>query len=203
LNVTINLDPIIIGLYAGVTFIPYTLKIFIGPLMDKVKIPIIGGRIKPYIIIGALLNALFLIPLGLDPTNFLIIYFLCWVLQNLGFVFLDVAIDILIIKDKQNRHPTTSSIITVLGVTLGEIFIGLFSFVFDISNFLGFLLVGLISLSIILVTFIFKEKQHELYTEKSSLKELFSSLKNRNIILGVIFGFFIMFDTGLREFTLE
>ncbi|MBD3227169.1 MAG: hypothetical protein GF329_03190 [Candidatus Lokiarchaeota archaeon] len=161
LNVTIDLDPVIIGLYAGATFIPYTLKIFIGPLMDKIKIPIIGGRLKPYIIIGGVINAIFLIPLGLDPTSFLIIYFFCWMIQNIGYVFLDVAVDILIINDKRNRNTTTSSIISILGLTLGQTLIGILSTtpLFDKYMFYGFFMVGMISLTVVFFGFFFKEKE--------------------------------------------
>jgi len=233
LNNIIGLDPIIIGIYGGISFIPMILRIFIGPIVDKWEIPILGGGIKPYIFIGAILNAIFLMPLGLDPRSFFFIYFLCWFLQNLGLIIVDVGVDALAIKEKQlfddkKSRTLTVALLMVAGTGVGNIFGSAFSMFFPIFTYpVGFIISGCISGLGIVIALIFKQKyvkrpsNHLINKSNKSdqntgtitntnqngttinLKQLFDSLTNKNIILGSIFAFFISFDTGLHDFTFE
>ena len=207
LNNVLNLDPIIVGIYGSVPLIPFFLKIIIGPLIDNRKMPILKGRIRPYIIIGSILNAVFISFLGLNPQDFIVLYLSLWTLQSLGLVFMDVGTDILVIRDKDQRMVKVSSVIIVVGLTLGEIFSAIYSVVMieilNVNYFLFYLYSGIICAFLIIFILFFREKEFEVPSDNPTLKELFQSLKSRNIIIGTIFGFLLYMDSGLLEYTLE
>ncbi|MBD3227098.1 MAG: hypothetical protein GF329_02835 [Candidatus Lokiarchaeota archaeon] len=144
-------------------------------------------------------------PLGLNPKNFFPLYFTCWFLQSLGIVVLDIGTDILAIHDKQERKPIVSGIFMIGGLAAGELFIGAFSFIFEIDYSIGFFIVGLISTIAIVISLLFNEKTHiqQEYSKPVSLKNMLMNIKQKNILLGAFFGIFLMLDSGLLEFTLE
>ena len=97
-----NLDPGRVQAIQAFTFLPWSLKIFYGLISDN--LPIFGSRRKSYLIIGALLQFVTMIVLGLQHQETETLA--CWMLfvSNLSIAFCDVIVDSLMVTQAR-KYP--------------------------------------------------------------------------------------------------
>ena len=97
-----NLDPGRVQAIQAFTFLPWSLKIFYGLISDN--LPIFGSRRKSYLIIGALLQFVTMIVLGLQHQETETLA--CWMLfvSNLSIAFCDVIVDSLMVTQVR-KYP--------------------------------------------------------------------------------------------------
>ncbi|MFX1449268.1 MAG: MFS transporter [Promethearchaeota archaeon] len=221
-----GLSDLAIAILAGVSLIPIVLKPIVAVISDKYSIAILGGRRKPYMIIGFILNGFTLSFIGIiDPMDFIYLFTLFWLLQSLGISLMDVAIDALVTEsfpqtnEKVNANiafyiSNISSLFLLIPITYlmeeNSIHIGAYlapQFQFDLflgGNFdLGFLLAGIICFSLIISTLFLKEDENIQTRPKFSRKALKEFLKSKYVPTLLFMFFLLEIDNGLAEFTLE
>ena len=90
-----NLDPGKVQSIQAFTFLPWSLKICYGLISDN--LPVFGTRRKSYLIIGAILQFVTMIVLGLQHNTSETLA--CWMLfiSNLSIAFSDVIVDSLMV----------------------------------------------------------------------------------------------------------
>ncbi|NVM53033.1 MAG: MFS transporter [Candidatus Helarchaeota archaeon] len=201
------IDKGLYGIAGSIALLPMVFKFFIGPLSDKFPIPFLRGRNRGYIIVGAVLNVVFLPLLSLDPRVFFVLFFIVWFMQTLGVAIMDILTDALAISAKSIQNipgRTGASAWMFLGSFLGGGIVIAFVPLLDADLFLGVLLIAIISLLPLLVIFFLKEQPSTGPAEKRNVREVFRrNLKHPFVRLGLVFAFLLSIDTGLLELTLE
>ncbi|NVM02184.1 MAG: MFS transporter [Candidatus Helarchaeota archaeon] len=215
-----------IAMIASLTFFPIILKPFIAIISDKYPFKVLGGRRKPYILIGFIMNGISLSFFGMtNPVEFIYIFIILGILQSLGISLMDVALDALVIenfpdkKEKLNAniifHLTIiSSVFIVLPLAFiserESVHIGInltYQFEFDIffgGNFeFGFLLAGLICIGLIIFSIFLKESEKISSTQRFSIKDLRQYTKSEHVPTLLLIFFITQIDTGLTDFTLD
>jgi MFS family permease len=200
LIVFIGLDIVTVAIYSTVAFIPWLAK------------PI-WGFIRPYIVLGSVLNfALLPFLVIIDPFNGFL-YVAVWFFQNLGWSMLDTCVDALSVENETTKRNLLSMFLWI-GSYLGTLFAG-----FVIGSILmaggfvtGFVIGALVSTITILFVVFAPEKEvskAEIVTtddikeffSKDNLKDLFSN--QRFVIWGLIFAAFYNIDAGMTDFFFE
>ncbi|MHA1145358.1 MAG: MFS transporter [Candidatus Helarchaeota archaeon] len=213
LNNVLLINPIIIGILGSVSLLPMVLKVFLGPFMDRFKIPGLSGRRRPYILIGTILNAvfvsLFFLPqLIVFPNAFiwvLVVFVIIWFLQSLGITLMDVGVDAIGTMYKQQKSSIKISVLMFLGTTAGGMIPTIFlTPIFMISYPLGFIITGMLSLLGLFFVQIFREDELGLDVVPAfNLQAVKTEFRKTPVIFALILAFFLLFDKGLFEFTLE
>jgi PAT family beta-lactamase induction signal transducer AmpG len=206
LGFMLGVDPVIVGVLGSVAVIPLIMKVFLAPLMDKYKIPFFRGKFRGYIIIGGILNAICISFLFLDPLNFFIVFLILWFLQSLGIAMVDVGTDAVSVTLKSEKmSPTRISSIMFIGAVAGSSVVVFFLQPFFMMAFmLGIILVGLISTTVIVLAVVFRERPPEAGAPQTvQLSGLKGEFRNKWVLVGLFLAFFVDFDGGLLEFTLE
>ncbi|HUY00332.1 MAG TPA: MFS transporter [Candidatus Deferrimicrobium sp.] len=213
----LGLDARLYGVFGSISLLPMVFKFLIGPLSDRFPIPFLRGRRRGYIILGAILNCVFLPFLSLNPTIFLALFFLCWFFQTSGVATMDVLTDALAVgsvKSIQNvKGRTGASLWMFLGVFLGGLFVLPFVTVFDTHTLNPSapidqtILMVLIIISIIglipLLLFIFLKEDTPAPEQLSVLADWKRNLRRPFVRMGLLFAFLLFIDAGLTELTLE
>ena len=213
----LGLDARLYGVFGSISLLPMVFKFLIGPLSDRFPIPFLRGRRRGYIILGAILNCVFLPFLSLNPTIFLALFFLCWFFQTSGVATMDVLTDALAVgsvKSIQNpKGRTGTSLWMFLGVFLGGLFVLPFVTVFDTHTLNPSapidqtILMVLIIISIIglipLLLFIFLKEDTPAPEQLSVLADWKRNLRRPFVRMGLLFAFLLFIDAGLTELTLE
>jgi len=198
-----------ISIVLGLIIIPLILKGFIGPFIDQFPIRKLGGKRKPYIIIGIIINIIllpFLILINVKASILTLIFFMgVVVLQSFGIVLMDLSMDALVVDtfdDRAEKYKAnlTFQIATYLSFLPG-IVVGSFC---QSGNFLaGFITGSLFCLIGLIAPLFLKEDSEYSKVPTFNLKEFSSFFKTKSILMILIFIFFIQFDTGLLDFTLD
>ena len=213
----LGLDSRLYGVFGSISLLPMVFKFLIGPLSDRFPIPFLRGRRRGYILLGAVLNCVFLPFLSLNPTIFMALFFICWFFQTLGVATMDVLTDALVVGGaKAIQHPkgrTGASLWIFLGVFLGGLFVLPFVTVFDVhvlnpsAPLDSTVLMVLVVISIIglvpLLLFIFLKEDTTAPEQLSILTNWKRNFRHRFVRMGLLFAFLLYIDAGLLELTLE
>ncbi|MHC1591544.1 MAG: MFS transporter [Candidatus Helarchaeales archaeon] len=213
LNNVLFIPPIIIGVLGSISLLPMILKTIFAPIINKYKIRGIKGQYRPYILIGVLINAVFIslffipqcIMVPSASLGVILIFLFVWFFQSLGLSLMDVGVDAVGTLYKEKMAPMKISVLMFLGTTIGEIVPMIFLTPFFILSYpLGFIITGLISLTGLFFIWIFKEERIDVEIkpnfEWSVVKDVF---RKSSMIMALVLAFLIIIDNGIFEFTLE
>ena len=203
LGSVLKIHSILIGIVGTIGLIPFVLKIVIAPFIDKYSIPIFSDKKKSYLFIGVLFNGIFLALFSIDILNFFIIFIIIFFLQSIGFVLMDITADSLAVLLKKESNDISISIIMFLGTLIGGLLVFLVTGIFQFNYGLGFIIVGILSLSLIPLIIFIKIPPNLDEVKSVDLAEIKELFKEKRFQLVVIFAFTFRIDAGLLEFTLE
>jgi len=213
----LGLDPRLYGVFGSISLLPMVFKFFIGPLSDKFPIPFLRGRRRGYIIIGAILNCVFLPFLSLNPTIFMALFFICWFFQTLGIATVDVITDALVVGGAKTiqhlKGRTGASLWIFLGIFLGGLFVFPFTIIFDkhtlnasapvdLTTLMVMVIISVIGL-VPLLLYIFLKEDSPASNHSSILTDWRRNLRHPFVRMGLLFAFLLFIDAGLLELTLE
>ncbi len=202
-----GIDPRIYGFFGGLSLIPVTLKFIFGPISDKFPIPGIGGKRKGYIIIGAILNIIFLPFLSVNPATFFVLFFFFWFMQTLGIAIMDILTDALAIQaeDLQNsRGRTEVSVIMFFGTFAGGYIVSQFIPMLISNLRLTLVLFSIISIIPVgLILFLKEREETESVKQVGFIDAVKQGFAHPFVWWGLLFAFLQNLDGGLLELTLE
>lgn len=195
------------GIAGSLALLPMVFKVLIGPLSDKFPIRFLRGRNRAYIILGALLNVIFLPLLSLDPRSFFVLFFIVWFLQTLGIAIMDIMTDALAISAKPIQNipgRTGASAWMFFGSFIGGGIIYIFVPLLDSNLLAGLFGIAIVSLTPLVFIFFLKERIQSPLPERRSLREIFRRNLNYSFVRwGLIYALLLNIDGGLLELTLE
>lgn len=204
LNNVLGINPIWIGIFGGIALIPMVLKWIIAFIMDSVKLPFLSGRYRPYLFIGTVMNVIGLAFLFLHPLQFLVPFWIFWIVQSFGIAIIDVGADAVATGVKRYSSPMRMAVIGFLGIFIGGIAALILAGVFEANYSFGFIITALFSCIGLLIVWFFKDKAP---ARGISLRETLSAvkqeIKRRKVLFGIILAGLLMANTGLLDFNLE
>lgn len=202
----LGLDPRVYGVVGSLSLIPLVVKFFVGPISDRFPIPFFRGKHRGYFILGALINAITLPFLSLNPVNFTILFGIVWFLQTLGLSVMDIMSDTFAIEAKsiQNvKGRTGASLWMFAGVFVGGALATAFVPLLDWNLLVGLLFFSVLSIPPLLMGFLLKGKSVEDETKVNIREALRENLRRPFVKMGLIFFFLLNIDAGLLELTTE
>ncbi|MFX0138594.1 MAG: MFS transporter [Candidatus Hodarchaeota archaeon] len=221
-----GLSDLAIAILAGLSLLPIVLKPIMAIFSDNYSIKVLGGRRKPYILLGFILNGISLPLIGIvDPVSFLYMFGIIWVLQTSGIALMDVAIDALVTESfSQTSEKVNANIVFYIANTCSVLIIIPIAYVsetnvlhfglhltpqlqFDFfwgGNFeLGFLLTGIICIALIIFTLFLRENNDYQGRVRFSKDKLVKYLRSKYVPTLLLMFFLVQIDSGLMEFTLD
>ncbi|MHA1378237.1 MAG: MFS transporter [Candidatus Helarchaeota archaeon] len=221
-----GLSDLSIATIAGVSVLPIILKPVAAIFSDSFAIKALGGNRKPYIIFGFIFNSLMLYLLGIvEPTEFLYLFVLVWVLQSLGLTLMDVGMDALVIESFDNTKErlipnvifTICSVVAIFvalpiamiceqnAIHIGARFAPELEFhIFIGGNFdVGFLAASAVSICFLLPTVFLKEQSENKVVKKVSIDDIKKFLNTKHVPIVLLFFFLLYIDSGMIDFTLD
>ncbi|MHA1263746.1 MAG: MFS transporter [Candidatus Helarchaeota archaeon] len=212
----IGIDPFFYGVAGSLSLLPMVFKFFIGPMSDRFPIPFLRGKRRGYIILGAILNMIFLPFLALNPITFATLFFVIWFFQTLGLAMIDILTDALAVggsKSIQNpKGRTGASIWMFSGVFFGgAVASGMSSFFeghtldpfFDMQLFSILTFTSLLTLLPLFFILFLKEPQEPPTDRPKVWLAIKRNLSYPFVQWGLLFAFLLNIDRGLLELTLE
>ncbi|MHA1384601.1 MAG: MFS transporter [Candidatus Helarchaeota archaeon] len=222
----LGLSDLTIAILASISILPVLFKPIVAILSDRYTLNKLGGKRKPYMVFGFIINSITLSTIGMaNPVHLFFTFMLIWVCQSLGIAFMDVALDALIVESfPDTNEKLNANIVTQLSV-LVSIFIALpIAFIFEngvirisihltsqlgFDIFLGsnielaFIIAGIIGFFLIIPALFLTESETTKEAIDFSKDEIIKFLKSKNVKMLLLLFFTLQFDNGLTEFTLD